>query len=496
MSCRAGLRVRGAGRQARMRGVDNGWRGKGTGVQKPPPLVWLDVLCYTFFMVKLKSPLISLDARGTLIKALTFVRRRKQNIVEAKPEPKDAKTGLQLSWRTMFLLAVDLWHALSAEEKRVWESAGTARHMTGYAWFISQALRPNPGIYLPLLGGTMQGAIGMAGHEIKDLPDPGLAQDAATKDYVDVSISNLAWAKFLNDTPSGIGAYYEMSPSPTEHAKSTFSSGLLDTGDDQALFQWISDDVVSFETILAGIIRVHIHAQRTAGNKSIELYAELYEYTEAAAEILITTTDLCDPLTDDESCNELHAPLVADYDIAPTSKLLIKFLANVGVAGASVTLNLYAEGLTTSSVSLPTPTSPLIDAEIAFHASIPAAHHTDLAAIEFVIDGGGGAIETGEKGHLEVPFAGTILQVSLLADQDGAIKVDIWKDTYANFPPADGDSICGGNEPEIAASGKKYQDSTLTAWTKELAAGAILAFNVDSIATITRVLVSLLVRKS
>jgi len=54
---------------------------------------------------------------------------------------------------------------------------------------------------------------------------------------------------------------------------------------------------------------------------------------------------------------------------------LIKFLANVGVAGANVTLNLYAEGLTTSSVSLPTPTSPLIDAEIAFHASLPAAHH-------------------------------------------------------------------------------------------------------------------------
>ncbi|GAJ19563.1 unnamed protein product, partial [marine sediment metagenome] len=35
-----------------------------------------------------------------------------------------------------------LWHALSPEEKAEWESAARPRHMTGYAWFLSQALRP------------------------------------------------------------------------------------------------------------------------------------------------------------------------------------------------------------------------------------------------------------------------------------------------------------------------------------------------------------------
>jgi hypothetical protein len=157
---------------------------------------------------------------------------------------------------------------------------------------------------------------------------------------------------------------------------------VLGTGDDQALFQWISDETASFAAILAGVVSVHIHAERTSGNKSIRLYAEIYEYTAAAAEILIATTALCDFLTDDESCIEEHAPLADDYPIAPTSKLLIKFLANVGAVGANVTLNLYAEGETTSSVSLPTPTSPLIEAEIAAHAALPNAHHSPPAAIK------------------------------------------------------------------------------------------------------------------
>lgn len=342
-------------------------------------------------MSRLKAALMSLDARGTIAKILTFTQRRKVHLVEAKPVPEDAKTLAQLSWRHMYQKCAALWHTLSEAEQATWESLARPLHMTGFAYWQSQCLRPNPGIYLPLQGGAMSGDIDMAKNRLLKLPLPTDSQEAASKKYVDVAISNLAWAKFFNDTPSGIDAYFEMSPTPTGHAKSTFTSGVLDTGDDQPLFQWISDEFVSFETILAGIVKVHIHAQRTVGNKSIRLYAELYEYTSAAAEILITTTELCDFLTDDESCNEIHAPLAVDYDIDPTSKLLLKFFANVGVAGANVTLNLYAEGLTTSSVSLPTPTSPLIEAEIAAHASIAAAHHaryTDGEALAAVAAAG------------------------------------------------------------------------------------------------------------
>jgi len=38
--------------------------------------------------------------------------------------------------------------------------------MTGYAYYMSLCLRPNPGIYLPLAGGTMQGALDMASNQL------------------------------------------------------------------------------------------------------------------------------------------------------------------------------------------------------------------------------------------------------------------------------------------------------------------------------------------
>jgi hypothetical protein len=122
------------------------------------------------------------------------------------------------------------------------------------------------------------------------------------------------------------------------------------------------------------------------------------------------------------------------------------------------------------------------------------------AGIEFIIDDGGTVLTTGLKGYLEVPFDCVIERCTLLADQSGAIKIDIWKCTYAAFDasthPVNADTITAANEPEIAASGVKDQDATLTGWTVIIGAGDILAFNIDSVATITRIAVSLKVRKT
>ncbi len=123
---------------------------------------------------------------------------------------------------------------------------------------------------------------------------------------------------------------------------------------------------------------------------------------------------------------------------------------------------------------------------------------TDLtlsSGINFIIDGGGDAITTGIKGDVEVPFACTITQVTMLADQSGSIVVDIWKDTYANFPPTDADSITAAAVPTISAA-VKSQDSTLSGWTTSVTAGDILRFNVDSVATCERVTISLKVTRT
>lgn len=117
------------------------------------------------------------------------------------------------------------------------------------------------------------------------------------------------------------------------------------------------------------------------------------------------------------------------------------------------------------------------------------------ATISFIIDGGGSEITTGIKGDLEIPFNCTINRVTLLADQSGSIVVDIWKDTYANYPPADADSITASAVPTISTA-TNSQDATLTGWTTTVTAGDTLRFNVDSITTCTRVLVSLKVTRT
>lgn len=111
--------------------------------------------------------------------------------------------------------------------------------------------------------------------------------------------------------------------------------------------------------------------------------------------------------------------------------------------------------------------------------------------MEFIIDGGGSAITTGVKGYLEVPFAWTNITAGrMLADVSGSIVVDVWKDTYANYPPVDADSITA-SAPLTISSATKSSDTTLTGWTKTGSAGDILGFNVDSATTVTRVTVSL-----
>ncbi len=102
-----------------------------------------------------------------------------------------------------------------------------------------------------------------------------------------------------------------------------------------------------------------------------------------------------------------------------------------------------------------------------------------------VIDGGGSAITTGVKTYLPIDFAGTITQVTMVTDQTGSIVVDVWKDTYANFPPTDADSITA-SAPVTISSATKAQDATLTGWTTAISAGDVLGFNVDSASTVTK----------
>lgn len=120
------------------------------------------------------------------------------------------------------------------------------------------------------------------------------------------------------------------------------------------------------------------------------------------------------------------------------------------------------------------------------------------SAIEFIIGDGVNPVGTGIQGYIEVPFSCEITVGTLLADQTGSVVVDIYKCSYIDFAPGThpvpADSITA-SAPLTISSAVKSQDSTLTGWTKTINAGEILAFAVNSAATITRVTVSLKVSK-
>lgn len=110
--------------------------------------------------------------------------------------------------------------------------------------------------------------------------------------------------------------------------------------------------------------------------------------------------------------------------------------------------------------------------------------------ITLIIDGGGVAITTGVKGFLSLPLAGTwkkwrVLSIDAAATA-GSIVIDVWKDTYANYPPTVADTITAAAKPTLSAVNKN-EDTTLTGWTTTFNAGDILGFNVDSVATVTKI---------
>jgi hypothetical protein len=120
-----------------------------------------------------------------------------------------------------------------------------------------------------------------------------------------------------------------------------------------------------------------------------------------------------------------------------------------------------------------------------------------IATINLVIvsTASGTAIVAGAEAWVVIPFACTISRVDMLAGQSGSIVVDLWKDSYANYPPTDADTITSATPPTITTA-TKSQDSTLTSWTVALAAGDVLLAHVDSCTTIEQVTIAIQVTRT
>jgi hypothetical protein len=112
-----------------------------------------------------------------------------------------------------------------------------------------------------------------------------------------------------------------------------------------------------------------------------------------------------------------------------------------------------------------------------------------------VIDGGGLVLSTGMKGFVSMPYDATITGWDIFADQTGSVQIDVWKTSYAGFPPSVANTIAGSQKP-LLSSAQKNTSSGVGTWTTAIAAGDVIAFNVDSASVVTKVTVVIKVSRT
>jgi hypothetical protein len=112
-----------------------------------------------------------------------------------------------------------------------------------------------------------------------------------------------------------------------------------------------------------------------------------------------------------------------------------------------------------------------------------------VRAIQFLLNGQGSTPGTGVFAQISIPYACTIKGWVITADQTGSAVVDILRSTYVAFPTTS--SIAGTDKPTLSGA-RKNEDLTLTGWgSTAINAGDILQANLNSVATVTQVFVTL-----
>ena len=210
----------------------------------------------------------------------------------------------------------------------------------------------------------------------------------------------------------------------------------------------------------------------TKGSGELNLNAT----TNVTGNITVTgTVDGRDIASDGTTLDSLNANAVLDSDIGSTVQAYDAELAAIA-------------GLTSAADKIP------------YFTGSGTADVFDKAAatdgqLLVDIDGQGSTITTGAYGYWRVPYDCTITVAEVTADQTGSIVLDIWVDSYANYPPTDADSITASAQPTLSSS-IKSTDSTLTGWTTTLTKGDYIGVNVDSVTTCQKVTLALGVTKT
>lgn len=101
------------------------------------------------------------------------------------------------------------------------------------------------------------------------------------------------------------------------------------------------------------------------------------------------------------------------------------------------------------------------------------------------VDGSSSVLTTGVKGFIVMPYNATIIGWDIIGNTSGNCVFDIWKSSGLTIPTVI-NTITGSEKPTLNSQ-QINSDNTLSSWSTEVFINDIIAFNVDSATTISRI---------
>lgn len=150
-------------------------------------------------MPKVKGPLLSLQARGSVGGLLTFQQRRSGAVVYPLTVPRDVANDAQLAQRALMGQAAQAWGDLSVSQQAVYDARAQGRCMSGFNLFVSETMTAPPVVSWWLSGG-IDAANCVAAYRAKG----AASKVAALQNLVNPGTHDLVDAD-MNTFDSGIG---------------------------------------------------------------------------------------------------------------------------------------------------------------------------------------------------------------------------------------------------------------------------------------------------
>ena len=95
-------------------------------------------------MAKVRGPLLSLHAKGSIYENLTFSARATGQQVRSQRKQADVITPARTAHRQTFIAAKTAWHELSPAAKEEYNRATRGKTMTGYNLYLKNYLLTPP----------------------------------------------------------------------------------------------------------------------------------------------------------------------------------------------------------------------------------------------------------------------------------------------------------------------------------------------------------------